>query len=236
MPPHSSDNCVSNGYIGRDDSFEHTVDLQLALLRQPKLLRARSVSFPVMSSSIAGSSPTHQSLSSGSSSSVIRSRLLNRLGIVSKESELIVSRPHAEFSLLAKCPILPFEEALKADCGKFETSRWRDSVSIDKKGKGTVSFHPSVCVHMIPNRSVYSDRIRGSLWTHPLEMQQNVARNSLEFAAEGWDWTKVAEDEDMVICGGEQIHPVHFVQEISQYDHFDDLKSKSNDAQNSTED
>jgi len=43
------------------------------------------------------------------------------------------------------------------------------------------------------------------------EIYHNAARNSVEFAAEGWDWQSVIEDEKMYICSvsGELIHPIH---------------------------
>ena len=77
----------------------------------------------------------------------------------------------------------------------------------------SVSFDTAVRVHPIPLRSQYSNRIRNSLWTPVSELQENAARNCVEFAAENWDWRQAAEDDDMVVYHGEKIHPIHFLLE-----------------------
>jgi hypothetical protein len=61
-------------------------------------------------------------------------------------------------------------------------------------------------------RNEYSKRVRSRLWSTALEIHQNAARNTIEFAAEGWDWRSVAEDESMYVCvaTGELVHPVHY--------------------------
>lgn len=79
----------------------------------------------------------------------------------------------------------------------------------------SVSFSPSVTVYPIPKHTAYSRRIRDTIWTTPVEMQETAARNCLEFAAENWDWRQVAEDQDMVYYHGERVHPVHFAHEYN---------------------
>jgi len=79
-----------------------------------------------------------------------------------------------------------------------------------KSGKRAVNFNPSVVVHPIPLHTAYSKRIRDTVWTSVSEMEENVARNCLEFAAENWDATQVVDDQDMVLYHGELVHPVHF--------------------------
>lgn len=53
--------------------------------------------------------------------------------------------------------------------------------------------------------------MRQRLWTSGQELYQNAARNTVEFASEGWNWRSVTEDENMLrhTISGELIHPVH---------------------------
>merc|ERR1719223_1398489 len=46
----------------------------------------------------------------------------------------------------------------------------------------------------------------------------DVMPNAVEFAAEGWDWRSVTEDDGMFVCtvSGELVHPVH-CQQYYQY-------------------
>ena len=74
-----------------------------------------------------------------------------------------------------------------------------------------LKFNEQVEVCLIPKKEEYSKRIRGHLWNSPEEMALNAHRNTVEFAAEGWDWRNVMEDENMYRClsTNELIHPVH---------------------------
>jgi len=80
-----------------------------------------------------------------------------------------------------------------------------------KSSRRRVSLARSVSVVPIPSRYEYPDIVRCRLWSNPLEMYQNAARNSIEFAYEGWDWRAVYEDDSMCVCSqsGELIHPIH---------------------------
>jgi hypothetical protein len=81
-----------------------------------------------------------------------------------------------------------------------------------KKGRNRLlSFNDEVTVVPIPKKEEYSKRIRGRLWVNAQELQSQVARNTVEFAHEGWDWKKAYEDEHMYVCAvtGEKVHPVH---------------------------
>jgi hypothetical protein len=88
----------------------------------------------------------------------------------------------------------------------------RDSSS-STEGSQTrrLTFNEEVAVCPIPKRDEYSKRIRERLWPTQEEMMSNAYRNSVEFAAEGWDWRNVMEDENMYRCiaSNELIHPVH---------------------------
>ena len=61
-------------------------------------------------------------------------------------------------------------------------------------------------------RTEYPELIRERLWSSATELYQNAARNCIEFAAEGWNWRTVADDEHMILsASGELIHPVHII-------------------------
>lgn len=94
------------------------------------------------------------------------------------------------------------------------TSVSNDS-SLDSKSsprsKRKVSLRNDVAVLPIPKREEYSDRIKERLWSSASELYLNAARNSIEFAAEGFNWRNATEDENMIVCdsSGELIHPIH---------------------------
>lgn len=137
-------------------------------------------------------------------SDVIRRRLLHRLGIeqpiqpLSSQSSRVIQEGHTG----------AFTVALKDN---------DDNDHRHSPRKGSVCFATAVKVHPIPSRLDYSDRMRSVLWTPQVEIVQNAARNTLEFAAEGWDCSKVVEDDEMVLYQGEKIHPIHFVEDIQQH-------------------
>ena len=64
----------------------------------------------------------------------------------------------------------------------------------------------------IPSRLDYPPLIKQRLWSSATELYQNAARNSVEFASEGWNWRNVTEDEKMLLSpSGERIHPIHLL-------------------------
>ena len=80
------------------------------------------------------------------------------------------------------------------------------------KSSRRLKFNEEVNVVPIPMRTEYSTRIRSRIWSNAEEIHENAARNSVEFASEGWDWRNVCEDEEMYVCSvsGDLVHPVHF--------------------------
>jgi hypothetical protein len=150
------------------------------------------------------------------SSSHIRSRFLNSLGISRPAQAQTEQHPKRISS--GPCSG-SFVVTLKADHGKTDNPLSELSSSLitvassNTSMRRGVTFDADVTVHPIPRFSRYSDRVRAALWTPSAEVQANAARNCHEFAAEGWNWRHVAVDEDMILYRGELIHPVHFVQE-----------------------
>jgi len=59
--------------------------------------------------------------------------------------------------------------------------------------------------------------VREKLWSSSAELCANAARNSVEFASEGWNWRSVIEDEGMLVhqSSGELIHPIHLRNALS---------------------
>lgn len=79
----------------------------------------------------------------------------------------------------------------------------------------SIHFENEVMVVPIPTRHEYSNRIKKFLWSGAEELSENVERNRAEFAAEGWDWHSVLEDDDMYVDAqsGELVHPVWLEEE-----------------------
>lgn len=72
-----------------------------------------------------------------------------------------------------------------------------------------VRFDDDVLVVPIPSRHAYSDRIKRTIWRDAGELRDIVNRNRYEYTFEGWDSSKVLDDDDMYvdIATGEKVHP-----------------------------
>jgi len=196
--------------------------------------RTDSGEFAVPSGSASVPTASYRVLRSpprASSGSEIRSRLLHRLGFAHKKPrDGPASNSFERSPVIRKDRTNAFQDVLKDDYGKHDnlleakSNSSMRSLSTSPGGLNrsrssrSVSFDASVQVHLIPSHSDYSERVRPTLWPSGKEMQQDVVRNCVEFAAEGWDWTQC--NEKMILYRGEPIHPVHFVAERNLNWHF----------------
>eukprot|EP00531_Pseudo-nitzschia_arenysensis_P020030 CAMPEP_0116124164 /NCGR_PEP_ID=MMETSP0329-20121206/5139_1 /TAXON_ID=697910 /ORGANISM="Pseudo-nitzschia arenysensis, Strain B593" /LENGTH=137 /DNA_ID=CAMNT_0003618135 /DNA_START=300 /DNA_END=713 /DNA_ORIENTATION=- len=73
----------------------------------------------------------------------------------------------------------------------------------------TVRFDDDVLVVPIPSRHAYSDRMRRTIWRNASELRDIVDRNRCEYTFEGWESSKVLDDDDMYVdvATGEKVHP-----------------------------
>jgi hypothetical protein len=85
------------------------------------------------------------------------------------------------------------------------------STSTTSRKRPPVSFNEEVSVCPIPMKDEYSKRIKDRIWASQEELMLNAHRNTVEFAAENWDWRQTPDDEQMYRClaTNELIHPVH---------------------------
>jgi len=191
------------------NDFNTTVKLQggSASLTTLATMQNRRNEGPTMRSSFLS---VHRSAVAGDQ---IRSRLLNKLGIVKRTQQESRSRP------IEVRKVVPLLEPLKynhtdEDGEEFSNCDLGSSFSSNgstKSRRSVVAFDDEVSVVPIPKHQEYSDRIRSRLWCDKQELRTMVAMNTLEYQAEGWHWSTVVEDEGFVhLSNGKRIHPVHF--------------------------
>jgi hypothetical protein len=155
-----------------------------------------------------------------SDSASIRSRYLRRLG-VTQPTKIPPTRSKLAAPLSDPASRV---ETLKDDYGEPDGTITVNSPPLHSplREKASVCFGSIVTVHEIPKRTEYSERVKSTIWTPFQELEANVTRNSIEFAAENWDWRQVYEESDMVFLQGQEepVHPVHFMRECNMQRQF----------------
>lgn len=92
-----------------------------------------------------------------------------------------------------------------------KTDTVEDQGTAQPPPKKRVHFHATVKAHSIPSHTVYSKRMKSTIWSSAQELEENVARNCYEFEAENWNFEDVVDEDDMIWYHGQWVHPVHFV-------------------------
>ncbi len=143
---------------------------------------------------------------------VIRSRLLNSLGIHRNnitDGHNVRDKPSTSLSKNRDVKLLgdevPIRRSLNDTNEKYGGhNRWPNT---DRKR--LVRFNNVVTEKEIASHKKYSDRIKRQLWSDPEEILENAYRNQIEFQAEGMNWESVLENNEMYVDPetGELIHP-----------------------------
>mmetsp|Transcript_9334 Transcript_9334/g.13604 ORF Transcript_9334/g.13604 Transcript_9334/m.13604 type:complete len:261 (+) Transcript_9334:417-1199(+) len=125
-----------------------------------------------------------------------------KTNILNDKTESCRSLSHSQNEDLENCNPLYSVADIVADKGMTREHRIRKSM---------VTFQCTQSVIPIPELSEYSEGERMRVWGDPDEVYSNKERNKIEFAAEGWNWRNVIEEDEMIMNPktGDKIHPVH---------------------------
>jgi hypothetical protein len=177
------------------------------------------------------------------SSQELRSKFLNMIGIerpatpdssLTDKGELATVSPTSTRINPRSQGVNSFQVPLKydqlADKKYSSPKRRKTEGTRAPKAARSLAFNETVEVLPIPMRHEYSNRVRSRLWSNAVEIQENAARNVIEFQSEKyvlwsagviesdvssvgriahltnclpldrWDWRAVKEDEQMYRC------------------------------------
>mmetsp|Transcript_24994 Transcript_24994/g.70141 ORF Transcript_24994/g.70141 Transcript_24994/m.70141 type:complete len:204 (-) Transcript_24994:199-810(-) len=121
----------------------------------------------------------------------------------------LITQTQQQTEEMTKATTPTYKEHLKYHRGDDASAATTTSKN---KTNRVLSFDEEVEVLPIPMRYEYSNAVRSKIWSSAMEIQHNAARNTVEFAWEGWNWRTVLEDEAMVHCmtTSQRIHPCHY--------------------------
>lgn len=151
-----------------------------------------------------------------SSADDIRLRFLNRLGI-QKSTPISVAPIKPSFSH-RNTKDTEQDPTSDNDSHKDRSSSFSSCSSFGSSNgsRRSVSFDEQVTVRPIPRHDEYPCDIRTKIWADPHEIYENATRNSIEFAADNFDWQHAAEEDEFVpTLAGELVHPIHYARQFN---------------------
>lgn len=108
---------------------------------------------------------------------------------------------------------LPLRPAIHYE--PLDHKNYDGNVSQSRRNK-CVHFNEEKTVIEIPNRFSYDKSSRKLLWASFKEIRTNARRNREEYDADGNDWRKCKEEDEMVFQRGKLIHPTTFRRHVIQ--------------------
>ena len=127
----------------------------------------------------------------------IRGRLLHNIGIFDPWFNMFMDR------------LSDREQKVSANRDMVKPSAAAAAAASSHKRR--ISFDRDVKVFVIPSHVEFSATEKTTIWSNGAEIRLNAQRNRREFAAEGWKWEQVVEEDGMYFdkTSSEYIHPIH---------------------------
>ena len=94
---------------------------------------------------------------------------------------------------------------------KYSDHSHMSASSTSTLSEPSVSFQEIVSIIEIPSHRSYDSEARKNIWNSKHHIRANAARNKIEFAADGRDWRKCKEEDEMLTLNGELVHPVTYL-------------------------
>jgi hypothetical protein len=103
-----------------------------------------------------------------------------------------------------------FTEQLKTDDEMQQQQKQKQALTVSGRRR-RIEFSETVRVVLIPSHKEYAEDEKEAIWGSKKAIAAMASNNFIEFAAEGWDWRNVIDDEEMVVIEGEPVplHPIH---------------------------
>lgn len=150
----------------------------------------------------------------------IRTRLLNRLGIQRKETNLLLQASEISHvskrrksAAIVETPqqaeeeyTVPLQHTIVEEC--YSTTRPSPPLLFEKKSK--VHFQEQVHVKTIPSHRDYDQATLQQMYSSIREIQTEAERNDYEFTLDGGTLEQCKEEDEFLLWKDELVHPATF--------------------------